>query len=108
MPPVYAVDLSQTPWGTNDLSHTFPSLSVLINLLLQNSLVIIGLILLVLLIIGGLMFIISAGNDDPKKASQSKTLITDALIGFAVVFLAYFIIQIIETITGVPILHSGL
>lgn len=51
------------------------------------------------------MFIINAGSNDSKKAAQAKAIITDALIGFAVVFLAYFIIQIIEVITGLNILN---
>lgn len=54
------------------------------------------------------MFIIGAGSNDSKKSAQAKTVITDALIGFAVVFLAYFIIQIVETITGLNILNPSL
>jgi hypothetical protein len=90
------------------VSTTFPTIGSLINVILKNSLTVIGLIMLVLLISGGLMFIISAGSNDSKKSAQAKSLITDALIGFAVVFLAFFIIQIIQVITGLQILNSSL
>lgn len=90
------------------VSQTFPTLGSLISILLKNSLTVVGIILLVLLISGGLMFIIGAGNQDSKKSAQSKSMITDALIGFLVVFLAYFIIQIVETITGLHILNPNL
>jgi hypothetical protein len=88
------------------VSQTFPTASALISVILQNAITIAGVILLVLLISGGVMFIIGAGSQDSKKSAQAKSMITDALIGFAVVLFAYFIIQIIETITGLNILNN--
>ena len=97
------------PMGTGrTLNDTFPNLGTLVTILLRNSLTIIGLILLILLIFGGLMFIIGAGSDDQKKAAQGKAVITDALIGFVVVLMAYFIIQIVEVVTGLNILTPDL
>lgn len=97
------------PMGTDrNLNETYPNIGSLVIVLLQNAYTLIGLILLVLLIFGGLMFIIGAGSDDQKKAAQGKAVITDALIGFAVVFLAYFIIQIVEVVTGLRILNPSL
>ncbi len=89
------------------LSDTFPNVGVLLNILLKNSLTIISLLLLILLIVGGIQFIMGAGSDDPKKAQAAKSMITDALIGFVIVFCAYFIIQIIEVVTGLNILNPG-
>ena len=63
---------------------------------------------IVLLIFGGISLIINAGSSDSKKAAQAQQTVSSALIGFAVVFSAYFIIQIISLITGVKILDSGL
>ena len=88
------------------VSGTFPTVGSLVSVILKNSLTLIGIIMLVLLISGGLMFIIGAGSQDSKKSAQAKSMITDALIGFAVVFLAYFIIQIIQVITGLQILNN--
>ena len=90
------------------VSQTYPTLSVLINNILKNSLTVAGVIFLILLIFGGIMFIINAGSGDSKKAGQAQTIITDALIGFAFVLLSYFIIQIIEVVTGVSILNPSL
>jgi len=89
------------------VSGTFPTVGSLLSVILKNSLTLIGIIMLVLLISGGLMFIIGAGSNDSKKSAQAKSLITDALIGFAVVFLAYLIIQIIQVITGLNILNPN-
>jgi len=100
-----AVLIGDTPTGAGTLSGTFGNLGALVTVILKNSLTLAGVILLALLIFGGLMFIIGAGSDDSKKAAQSKALITDALIGFAVVILAYLIVQIIEVVTGLKILN---
>lgn len=90
------------------VGQTYTSFGPLINAILKNSLTIAGIIFLALLIFGGINMIASAGSGDSKKSAQSKQTITSALIGFAIVFSAYFIIQIITVITGVKILDSGL
>jgi hypothetical protein len=101
-----AIDPPLSP--TRTLSGTFPTIGSLISVILKNSITLAGIIFLVLLIFGGLTFIIGAGSDDSKKAGQGKAAITNALIGFAVVLLAYFIVQIIEVITGINILNPNL
>jgi len=105
-----AVNIGDAPINSSGgtLNTVYPQVSVLVNLLLKNSLTIVGIILLVLLISGGLMFIIGAGSQDSKKSAQAKSIITDALIGFVVVLLAYSIIQIVEVITGISILNPTL
>lgn len=99
---------TDTPLGTGSLSKVFSTPSVLISVILKNSLTIAGIIFLALLIFGGLSFIINAGGGDPKKTQASQGIITNALVGFAVVFLAYFIIQIIQVITGLNILNPNI
>ncbi|MBP9817817.1 hypothetical protein KBC75_03645 [Candidatus Shapirobacteria bacterium] len=86
-------------------SQTYPSITGLIGSLLKNSLTIAGVLLLCLLIFGGFSFIMSAGQNDPKKTAMAQAMITDAVIGFLVVILAYFIVQIVEVVTGVNILN---
>jgi hypothetical protein len=107
---VLAVEIGEnTPLGNGFfLGKEYSNLAVLIQVILRNAFTVIGLLLLILLIYGGLMYIIGAGDGDSKKAAQAQSTITDALIGFAVVFLAYFIIQIIQLITGINILNSTL
>ncbi|HBP51109.1 MAG: hypothetical protein US68_C0004G0030 [Candidatus Shapirobacteria bacterium GW2011_GWE1_38_10] len=100
-----AVNLGDTPLGGGkSISQTYPDPASLITLIVKNGLTIAGIILIVLIIAGGFMMIASAGSGDQKKAATGKTLITDALIGFLVIFLSYFIIQIVEVITGLSIL----
>ena len=93
---------------TKTLSQTFPNIGSLIAIILKNSLTVAGIILLVLLIFGGLTYIIGAGSDDSKKTAQGSAAVTSALVGFAVVLLAYFIVQIIEVVTGLNILNPNL
>ena len=94
--------------GSTTLANQYNSISPLVSSLLRNAIVISSIILLFLLIFGGISFIASAGKGDDKKTSQAKSAITSALIGFAIVFVAYFVIQIIEVITGLNILNSTL
>ena len=109
--PVFAqgVDVGQLPLGNGqNLSSSYPNLGILVSIILRNALTLAAIIFLVLLIFGGLTFIINAGSGDSKKTAQSSAAITSALIGFLVVFLAYFIIQIVEVVTGLQILNSPL
>lgn len=86
----------------------FSSLGSLISILLKNVYVIAGIMLFVLLIVGGISIISSAGGGDPKKAAQGQKALTSAVIGFLIIFASYWIIQIIEYITGLNILNPGL
>jgi hypothetical protein len=90
------------------VSNTFPTAASFVNVLLKNAFTVAGVLFLVLLLVGGLTFIINAGDGDAKKAAQGQQAIMAALIGFVVIFLSYFIIQLVEVITGVSILNSGL
>jgi uncharacterized membrane protein (Fun14 family) len=51
--------------------------------------------------------IISSGGN-AKNVESGRNQLTGAIIGFLVIFAAYWIIQIIEKLTGVPILNSTL
>ena len=94
--------------GDNSIEKKYTTVSPLISSLLKYSLMFAGIILLGLILFGGFGMIASAGSGDTKKAEQSKKTITSAVIGFLVVFCAYFIIQIVQTVTGVKILDSSL
>lgn len=99
------VNINNTPLGTGkNLGDVYKEPATLVTLIVRNSLTIAGIILLVLIIAGGFMMIASAGSGDQKRAATAKTMITDAAIGFLVIFLSYFIIQIVEVITGIQIL----
>ncbi|MFA6184542.1 MAG: hypothetical protein WCT51_02620 [Candidatus Shapirobacteria bacterium] len=107
---VLAFNLSDIQLGqtSNTLGGSYSTTSSLISIILKTSITIASIIFLGLLIFGGITFIMNAGSGDSKKADQGKTAITNAVIGFAIVLLAYTIIQIIEVITGLNILNPNL
>ena len=101
---------AQTSVNIKDIfspAQSFPTIGSLVNVLLRNVLVIAGVFCLVLLILGGFSFIVSAGGD-AKAKEKGKSTITSALTGLVLIIAAYWIIQIIEIITGIKILNSGL
>jgi hypothetical protein len=53
------------------------------------------------MVFGGLLMISSAGN--AKQTESGQQAITNAIIGFALIFTSYWIIQIIEVLTGISI-----
>jgi len=63
-----------------------------------------GILLLVYLIWGGFIYLTSAGNPQQTKAAQG--IITNALIGFVVIFVAYWIVQAIGVILGLTRIQS--
>ena len=81
----------------------YSSLGSFVSAVLPTVFVISGIILFVLIVFGGLMMVINAGSGDAKKAEQGKNALTAALLGMVVIFVGYWIIKIIEFITGVKI-----
>lgn len=84
----------------------YSSTSDLINNILPNIYVAGGIIIFFMIVFGGFTIIANAGNKD-KIADGSKT-ITSAIIGLLVLFASYWIIQLIQVVTGVSILNSNL
>lgn len=60
-----------------------------------------GLALLVYLLIGGYTLMTSSG--DPKGIEQGKKIITNALIGFLIVFASFWIVQIFGKTLGLNV-----
>lgn len=103
----FSLDDIQLGQNGSTLGGTYGSTSVLISIILRVSITAAGLIFVGLLIFGGITFIMNAGSGDSKKAAQGKAAVTNALIGLAIVLLAFTIIQIIETITRLKILNPN-
>lgn len=103
-------ELKDLPLGntTTKIGTKYSTVSPLISTILKDAIIVAGIIFLALLIFGGISFIMNAGSGDSKKSAQSKAAITNALIGFAIVIMAYTIIKVIEVILGINILNSGL
>jgi len=80
----------------------------LVSVILSNILVIAGIVLVFFFIFGGISIIAGSGQDNPEKTAKGKQTVTAALIGFIIIFAAYWIIQIIESLTGLNILNPGI
>ena len=98
-----------------DIGSTFGSpigqtvgLGDLVSIILSNAIIFAGVIMVFLLIFGGISIIIGAGQDNPEAAARGKQAATTAVIGFIIIFAAYWIIQIIEAMTGLQILNPSL
>ena len=87
--------------NNQSVGQLFDDPTDLINLLVPNLFILAGTVFFFLLIAGGLTIITSGGADAIDKGKQQITI---AILGFAIMFCAYWIIQIVEVITGVPIL----
>ena len=61
-----------------------------------------GILTFIFLLYGGFHLIIAQGNEEGIREAKAK--ITNAIIGFLIVFLAYWIVQILEIILGVQLL----
>ena len=83
----------------------FQTPGALISIILKNVYVLAGVLLLVLLIFGGFSIIMGSSQGDPRKAGQGQKAATAAVIGFLVIFASYWIIKLIEFITGVNIFN---
>jgi hypothetical protein len=63
-----------------------------------------GVLTLILLIWGGFKYISSAG--DPKGPGEARDIITAGLVGFGIVFIAFWVVQLIELATGTQFLTA--
>ena len=75
-------------------SKNFTNLASVVNNAIPVVFSIAGILLLLYLIWGGFDFLTSMG--DPKKADSARGKITNALLGFLLIFAAYWIVQIIN------------
>ena len=82
----------------NDPGGLFTILSVV----LRNIYVIAAVILFIFILVGGAGMILNAGNVEKQKQS-SKTL-GSAVAGFLILFLSYWIIKLVQLITGIQII----
>lgn len=78
--------------GTNNI------FSIVINELIPYVLVFSGILLILLIINAGIDWMTAGG--DPKKIDSAKSKFTSSLVGFCLIFSAYWIYQIVRLIFG--------
>ena len=86
--------------GAIDITKTNLRIGDILSALLPYIFVLAGLILLLYLVWGGFQLMLSGG--DPQKASAAKGKITNAIVGFVIIFVAYWLVQILQVILGLP------
>lgn len=59
-----------------------------------------GMLLLVFLVVSGFQYMTSQG--DPKALSAAKGRLTSAVIGFVIIFIAFWVVQFIAMMLGLP------
>ena len=79
----------------------------LVGFIVSNLYVLSGVVLFFLIIAAGFGILRGAGSGDKQQTAQGKQAITYAIIGFLIIFASYWIIQLIEAITGLKILNPG-
>jgi len=87
------------PDPTKPFSRVSVSLGVIISELLKYLFPFTGLLLFVYLLIGGFSYLTSGG--EPKAMEQAQSKITNAIVGFIIVFVAYWVVQIFEFMFGI-------
>lgn len=87
--------------GPSGFKFAGGNLGSIINALIPYIFGMAGLALLVILIWGGFELMTSAG--DPKKMQSAQGKLTNAVVGFIIIFVAYWLVQILEVIFGIKI-----
>lgn len=81
------------------VSEKYTSVGFLVNLIVRNVFVAAGIILFFLLLFAAFRFI----TGGKKGAEEARTMLVAGVVGFAVMFAAYWIIQIVQVLTGTSI-----
>ena len=106
--PVYAAgnDINIKPQGSNFTALTNLSAGGIISGAINLVLIVVALVFFFILVFGGLKWVTSGG--DEKKVAAARAQITNALIGLAIVFAAWAIMKLIETVFGISIFNFSI
>ena len=98
--PVFAQDINLQPIGFGK-ELTSLTVSGIVSGAISLVMLVVALIFFFILIWGGLKWVMSEG--DEKAVTSARAQITNALIGLAIVFAAFAIMKLIETIFGISL-----
>ena len=102
-----AVDIGGKFFGENSSAPLtkIEDIGSLVSIIINAAFILAGIILFFFFIFGGISIMAGAGKDNPEQAAKGKQAISSAVLGFIVVFAAYWIVQLIEVVTGIAILQ---
>lgn len=110
--PVYAACDPGTSTGANladclllndrndTVASKYDTFTTIVNTIVANAFIIGGIILFLMFFYAGFKFI-SGGS---KAKDEARTMLTTAIIGMIVMFIAYWIVQIVQLVTGTNVL----
>lgn len=84
----------------------YPTFGVLLSKFVLIAGIAAGIVMVFMIIVYGFLLMSSAGSGDQKKLARTQNALVTAIIGFLLIFFSYIIIQIIQRVTGVPILNG--
>jgi len=94
-----------------DIKATFgspiESVGQLVSIITNNAFYIALFLMFIFLVFGAFTFIVNAGSGSSESAEKGAQTVKWAIVGFAVVLGVYFIVQIIETFTGINYFTGG-
>ena len=102
--------LPQTSPGSSPVNISQPdnfafttnnTLGGVLNSLVPYVMGIVGIILFFMIVAGGYTLLTAVGN--PEKVKKGQALLTNALIGFIVIFAGYWIMQALQIIFGLDL-----
>lgn len=91
------VDLNKE-WPVAKVTQ-FSTLGGFVTSFLPKLLVFAGIIFFILTVIAGFGVIAGAGSQDPHTQERAKGFFTNAIIGLAIIFTSYWVVQIISFVT---------
>ena len=101
------VDLQQNFFLSNPDAAVYSDIGILFSFIVPNLIIFAGVFFLLLIIYAGYQLIILGGQfNPPDKVAKAKGMVTNGIIGFLLVISAYFILQIVSTITGVNFMNA--
>ncbi|MGA3291642.1 MAG: hypothetical protein ABSC49_00675 [Candidatus Microgenomates bacterium] len=92
---IQASALPNSHFGGNSTIGDFVKNSGILNYVFGAA----GIALLIYLILGGFQMMLSRG--DPKAMQGAQAKITNALIGFVIIIIAFFIVQLLGQLLGI-------
>ncbi len=104
--PVLAADINLEPSGSNFDSLTTLSIGSIVSGAINLLMVVVALVFFFMLVLGGLRWVMSQG--DKTNVENARNQITNALIGLAIVFAAWAIMKLIETLFGISIFNLSI
>lgn len=102
--PVYAQDISITTKGDNFSNLENLTIAGIVSGAISLVMLVVALVFFFMLVLGGLKWVMSEG--DEKNVTNARNQITNALIGLAIVFAAWAVVKLIETIFGISIISG--